>query len=86
MTFIGRILNALWDALAKWVLPEPVMRIDRLDLNPEDIEREHLHHLENGRGKTRLRATWRVEDFVADISHPRQREQEHAHDNNRIVH
>ncbi len=76
MTFVRQLLNTLWDATVRVVLPDPVLRIDKLDAGPEEIEHERLQQAAEGRHKKGLRATWSVEDFVADMSQAL--EQEHA--------
>jgi hypothetical protein len=58
MTLVRRLINALWSAIAKVLLPDPVLRLDQLDVDLEQIKREYAQLIEKRRRKTRLEATW----------------------------
>jgi hypothetical protein len=51
-------MGAVWGTLAKLLLPDPVLRLDQLDVDLEEIKREYAQLIEKRQRKTPLEATW----------------------------
>ena len=68
MTVVRRLLNKLWTAIAKTVLPDPVFQIDNLHVTQEDGVRERLQRKAEQRLEQRLRARWSVTESMADMA------------------
>jgi|GEM_PF-498748 len=60
--------DALWDAVAKIVMPDSVLRFENLHMTPGESERARLLEAAEWQHMRRLRATWSVTESFDDMA------------------